>query len=116
MKPGNQVQRLFVYGTLAPGRANHEVLASIPGSWDAATLKGILFDEGWGAKLGCPGIVPDATGDEVDGFVLSSTDLPQHWQRLDAFEGEGYERVPVTVRIDGTGAVDAWVYALRRGD
>ena len=114
MKPGDTVQRLFVYGTLAPGRANHEVLASIPGSWDPATLRGILLDEGWGAKMGCPGIVPDENGDEVEGFVLSSDQLPQHWPRLDAFEGEGYARVPVTVRIDGTRAVDAWVYALNR--
>ena len=48
--------RLFVYGTLAPGRPNEHVLAAIPGSWEAATVKGKLFQEGWGARAGFPGI------------------------------------------------------------
>lgn len=109
------MQRLFVYGTLAPGRANHGVLEGIPGSWEAATLKGTLLQEGWGAAMGCPGIVPDADGDEVGGFVFSSTHLAHHWPELDAFEGGGYQRVPVTVRVNGTHDVEAYVYALRRG-
>ena len=108
------MQRLFVYGTLAPGRANHGVLQDIHGSWQPATLKGRLLDEGWGASMGCPGIVPDANGDEVAGYVLASEQLEAHWSRLDAFEGEGYTRVPVTVRIDETLEVEAYVYALKR--
>ena len=108
------VQRLFVYGTLAPGRANHGVLESVPGSWEPATLKGNLFQEGWGAAMGSPGIVPTEDGDEVEGFVFSSADLDDHWSRLDAFEGEGYERVSVTVRVNGNEDVDAYVYALKR--
>ena len=109
------MQRLFVYGTLAPGRANHKVLKAIPGSWEAATLKGTLLQEGWGAAMGCPGIVPTADGGEVEGFVISSAHLADQWPRLDAFEGEGYERVSVTVRVNGTQEVEAYVYALNRG-
>ena len=108
------MQRLFVYGTLAPGRPHHEVLKGIPGTWEAATLKGTLLQEGWGAEVGCPGIIPAADGDEVEGFVFSSEHLASHWSRLDAFEGEGYERVSVTVRVNGTYHVEAYVYALNR--
>lgn len=106
------MQRLFVYGTLAPGRANHEILKSIPGSWEPATLRGTLLQEGWGAAMGCPGIVPTQDGDEVEGFVFSSAHLADHWSRLDEFEGGGYERVSVTVRVNGAHEVEAYVYAL----
>ncbi len=108
------MQRLFVYGSLAPKRANHKVLENIPGSWDAATLKGTLFKEGWGIEMGYPGIIPSDDGEEVEGFVLSSTQLMKHWTRLDEFEGEGYERVLVSVRVNDTQDVAAYVYALRR--
>ena len=108
------MQRLFIYGTLAPGRANHKVLENIPGSWEAATLRGTLLQEGWGVAMGCPGIVPTEDGDEVEGFVFSSAHLVDHWPRLDEFEGEGYERVSVTVRVNGTHDVEAYVYALNR--
>jgi len=108
------MQRLFIYGTLAPGQANHKVLENIPGSWEAATLRGTLLQEGWGVAMGCPGIVPSEDGDEVEGFVFSSAHLVDLWPRLDEFEGEGYERVSVTVRINGTHDVEAYVYALNR--
>ena len=108
------MQRLFVYGTLAPGRANHNVLESIPGSWEAATLKGTLLQEGWGAAMGCPGIVPTENGDEVEGFVLSSDHLSDYWPMLDELEGEGYQRVAVKIMVNGIHEVEAYVYALNR--
>jgi len=43
---------------------------------------------------------------------LTSAGLPAHWQRLDAFEGEGHVRVVVRARLAGGSTVDAWVYAL----
>ena len=108
--------RLFVYGTLAPGRPNHDVLADISGSWASATLKGRLLQEGWGAKQGCPGIVPTEDGEDVAGHLLTSSQLDRHWPRLDAFEGGGYRRVEVSVRVEGGELVDAFVYALNRED
>jgi gamma-glutamylcyclotransferase (GGCT)/AIG2-like uncharacterized protein YtfP len=90
-------------------------MEDIPGSWQAATLRGRLLEEGWGATMGCPGIVPADDGDEIKGFVFSSEHLADHWSRLDAFEGEGYVRVAVTVRINENSDVEAYVYALNRG-
>ena len=104
--------RLFVYGTLAPGRPNEHVLADIPGEWEPATVTGRLLQEGWGAAVGYPGIVLDTHGDEVQGLLFTSESLDQHWTRLDEFEGEGYERVLTSAkRPDGT-TVDAYIYQL----
>jgi gamma-glutamylcyclotransferase (GGCT)/AIG2-like uncharacterized protein YtfP len=107
------MHRLFVYGSLAPGRLNAHVLADVPGRWEPATVRGTLRNEGWGAELGHPGIVLAACGDEVEGLLFSSEHLPAHWARLDAFEGEGYERVMVEAKPAQGGSVDAHVYVLR---
>lgn len=105
--------RLFVYGSLAPGRPNAHVLAQVPGTWEAATVRGVLRQAGWGAAIGYPGIVVDEHGDEVAGFVFSSEELDAHWARLDQFEGEGYKRVSVSARLEDGSVVQAQVYALR---
>ncbi|QSX77206.1 gamma-glutamylcyclotransferase family protein [Agrilutibacter solisilvae] len=104
--------RLFVYGTLAPGRQNAHVLADLPGSWQPATARGTLLAQGWGAAAGYPGLIPDEQGSEVDGLLFTSPALAGHWIRLDEFEGEGYERVPITVTLHDGSRVDAHVYAL----
>jgi gamma-glutamylcyclotransferase (GGCT)/AIG2-like uncharacterized protein YtfP len=104
--------RLFVYGTLAPGRPNAHVLADVAGTWQPATARGTLLAEGWGAAAGYPGIVPDENAGDVSGFLLTSDALPQHWERLDVFEGDGYERVLVTVRLADGSAVEAYLYRL----
>ncbi len=107
-------ERLFVYGTLAPGRPNAHVLAGVAGTWAPATVKGSLREEGWGAAAGYPGIVLDESGGEVHGYILSSDELAAHWPRLDAFEGDGYERVVTSAKLgDGT-VVKVLIYALKR--
>ncbi len=45
-------ERLFVCGTLAPGRPNAHILAEVPGSWEPASVTGTLRAEGWGAAMG----------------------------------------------------------------
>lgn len=105
-------QRLFVYGTLAPGRPNAHVLADIPGNWEPATVTGRLVQQGWGATLGYPGIVVDGGTDIVEGFLFTSDALAEHWPRLDAFEGAGYERVLTSAKLLGGAEVPAYVYAL----
>lgn len=105
--------RLFVYGTLAPGRPNENVLADVPGTWAPAIVKGKLLQEGWGAALGYPGIVLDDLSGDVHGFIFSSNELSAHWARLDEFEGEGYERVVTSAELgDGT-VVKVHIYALK---
>jgi gamma-glutamylcyclotransferase (GGCT)/AIG2-like uncharacterized protein YtfP len=106
------MERLFVYGTLAPSKANHSVLADIPGSWEAASLKGKLLDEGWGSEFGCPGIVPTDEGEEVRGFLFSSDHLTEQWPKLDEYEGTGYKRVLVMVKSESGEKMEAYVYAL----
>jgi gamma-glutamylcyclotransferase (GGCT)/AIG2-like uncharacterized protein YtfP len=106
------IQRLFVYGTLAPGRPNAHVLAEVPGTWEAATVRGRLYPAGWGAAVGFPGIVPDEGAEEVQGLVFTSEALPAHWARLDAFEGDGYMRTAVLATKENGEQVEAYIYAL----
>jgi gamma-glutamylcyclotransferase (GGCT)/AIG2-like uncharacterized protein YtfP len=103
--------RLATYGTLAPGRVNHHQLAGLSGLWRQGTVRGRLVAEGWGAKLGYPGLVLDPRGPLVEVFLFESPDLPGHWSRLDAFEGTGYRRAVTQVRTP-EGEWDAWIYVL----
>ena len=107
--------RLFVYGTLAPGRPNQHVLAGVPGTWEPATVRGELLPEGWGAAAGFPAIVLGDDGPEVEGLLFSSDELDVHWQHLDDFEGDGYERVVTLALLPSGEAVRAHIYVLRRG-
>jgi gamma-glutamylcyclotransferase (GGCT)/AIG2-like uncharacterized protein YtfP len=106
---------LFVYGTLAPGRPNEHVLAPLRGRWQRGTVTGTLYQEGWGAAAGYPGIVLDGATTEVHGLLFTSEELPEHWSRLDAFEGEGYRRVATAVHLEDGTAVDAFLYELAPG-
>jgi gamma-glutamylcyclotransferase (GGCT)/AIG2-like uncharacterized protein YtfP len=107
------VERLFVYGSLAPGRPNEHILAAIGGRWEAATVTGTLWQEGWGAAMGYPGIRLGEDGHEVRGFLFSSENLSGHWAVLDGFEGEAYQRVLTTVKLEDNTTVAAFIYALR---
>ena len=108
----SSLTRLAVYGTLAPGRANHHHLAMIDGRWFSGFVRGTLVQAGWGADMGYPGLIPDPEGDSVDVMVLEADDLPAHWDRLDAFEGEEYERIVIEVESDA-GTVLASIYVIR---
>jgi gamma-glutamylcyclotransferase (GGCT)/AIG2-like uncharacterized protein YtfP len=103
--------RLAVYGSLAPGRANHHHLAGLKGQWRRGTVRGRLIDEGWGAALGYPGLILDSAGPVVEVHLFESADLPDHWPRLDAFEGTGYRRVVTQVRT-ADGDLAACIYVI----
>ncbi len=103
--------RLAVYGTLVPGRVNHHELADLRGRWVQGTVHGKLIDVGWGAALGYPGLILDPSGSAVAVHLLESLDLPDHWARLDEFEGPGYRRVVTPVRL-ADGELDAQIYVL----
>lgn len=105
----SDIERLAVYGTLVPGRANEHVLADVPGEWATGTVAGTRHDDGW---HGYPGVVLGGAG-RVPVAVLRAPTLATHLERLDAFEGPGYRRVATGVRLaDGT-EVRAWIYELR---
>lgn len=103
--------RLATYGTLAPGRRNHGQLSDLPGRWLVGHVHGVLVEAGWGAELGYPGLMLDPFGAAIEVFVFESSDLPRHWQRLDAFEGPGYRRVAADVAT-AEGALPASIYVL----
>ena len=105
-------QRLFVYGTLAPGRPNEHVLEKIEGHWEKASVDGRLYAVGWGADYGYPALVLDETAEPVDGMIFASAELGDFWSELDEFEGDGYQRVVTSVRQEDGSLVDAFVYIL----
>lgn len=107
------MERLFIYGTLGPGRPNEHVMQKIGGEWQVGSVNGRLVKEGWGAKMGFPGLVLDEAGEKIEGHVFVSESLSQHWQTLDDFEGSEYQRQLATVRLQDGGTVKAYVYALR---
>ena len=111
----NSHHRLFVYGTLAPGRSNHHIVEHLEGTWEEAEVNGILYPHGIGPTAGYPALELDAQGPSVPGYLLTSAELPAHWPAIDAFEGAGYRRVTTTVRrSDGT-PIDACLYVLGSG-
>lgn len=107
------MQHFFVYGTLAPGCPNEHILAPIEGMWREGTVKGTLYHEGWGAEQGYPGIVLDDAGEKVPGMLFSSEALNEHWNMLDEFEGEGYQRTSGMVALEDGSHVEAQIYSLR---
>ena len=107
------IERLFVYGTLSPGRPNEHVLEAIGGSWETAMVNGILRHDGWGAEMGYPGIDLDEHGGEVEGFLFTSENLSDHWAALDEFEGEAYQRMLAKAKLKDGSLVDAYIYSLR---
>jgi hypothetical protein len=61
---------------------------------------------------GFPALVWRADGPPVPVRLFESPDLPRHWARLDAFEGEAYRRIVVPVEI-GANRVEANIYVGR---
>ena len=107
------IKKLFVYGTLGPGRPNDHLLKTIGGTWEEASVIGILHQEGWGSEMGYPGITLDQNGDKVEGFLFTSDKISEHWAELDEFEGEAYERVLTGVELPNRTVVDAYIYTLK---
>jgi gamma-glutamylcyclotransferase (GGCT)/AIG2-like uncharacterized protein YtfP len=106
------MNRLFVYGTLCPGRSNAHILEAIGGEWQTASVTGTYYERGWGEAADFPGIVLNSDGPAVTGYLFSSTHLGSHWPMLDEFEA-GYDRVNVNVTLADGQAISAWVYQLQ---
>lgn len=98
--------RLFVYGTLQLPDRMQALIGRIPPS-KAAQLVG--FRTGLVARADFPGIVPcpDAV---TTGLLLGSLNA-EDLARLDAYEGELYQRVSIQVQTV-SGPCSAWVYQI----
>ena len=105
--------RLATYGTLAPGRANHRQLDGLRGRWLTGTVRGRLVEAGWGAAQGYPAIILSEAAAPVTVHVFESEDLPACWDRLDAFEGDEYQRIAARVQLDDGDIVDAMIYVSK---
>lgn len=103
--------RLATYGSLSPGQVNHHEVARLKGRWLRGMVQGKLIDGGWGTAIGFPGLVLDPSGPPVEVYLFESPDLPDHWTRLDEFEGSGYRRVVTQVRT-AEGAMSACIYVV----
>jgi gamma-glutamylcyclotransferase (GGCT)/AIG2-like uncharacterized protein YtfP len=90
-------QRLAVYGSLAPGRQNHHIVAPLGGTWTEGVVEGDLASFGWGAAIGFPALRLRTGGPALAVHVLTATALRGAWAELDAFEGVEYRRVLVPV-------------------
>ncbi len=101
-------RRLAVYGTLAPGERHHDVMAGIPGSWTEGTVDGVV-----NTVAGYPAFKWVKGGRTVGVRVFTSERLPNHWRRIDRFEGEMYRRILVPVRLARGGTVFAHIYEGR---
>ena len=103
--------QLASYGTLAPGRENYHQLAGLEGSSRQGTVKGTLVE----MSLGYLGLILDPRGPLVEVHLFESPDLPNHWSRLDEFEGRSYGRV-ITWVSTSAGDLDASIYMIAGED
>jgi gamma-glutamylcyclotransferase (GGCT)/AIG2-like uncharacterized protein YtfP len=105
---------LAIYGSLAPGEANHSVIESVPGVWLDASVRGEVHPTGWGLTGGFPGMKWRLRGARFPVKMFVSTALVDHWARLDEFEGPEYVRILVPVYDEKLNATTvANVYEVR---
>lgn len=94
-------QRLAAYGSLAPGGANHHHVSSLVGKWSKGMVSGTLRERGRGSGEGPPGLAWEAASAGVEVHLLESAALAGAWDRLDEFQGPGYQRILVPVETKG---------------
>ncbi len=102
--------RMAVYGSLAPGKDNHHNIEHIQGEWYPGVVYGQLQNTGWGSEMGFPALNWIPNTDPVEVQVLKSSELPDHWPRLDEFEGDQYKRIYIPVELDNQSVEIANIY------
>jgi gamma-glutamylcyclotransferase (GGCT)/AIG2-like uncharacterized protein YtfP len=106
-------QRLFFYGALAPGRENEHVLGDVPGTWELATVRAGCYSKAGVLRPASPASSWTKTDQRSTACCLSSAMLSEYWKRLGHFEGDGYERVLTSARLQSGGTAMAYIYILR---
>lgn len=110
----DQVERLFVYGTLKPGYGNHARIADHVRSARPGTIQGILVDLGaFPALLHGKGIVRGVLL-VVDAEALAIADFIEGYHPDQ--ERSLYVRKKVEVDLDDGDKVDAWTYFYARSE
>lgn len=88
--------RLVVYGSLAPGEANHHLVAGLGGEWRPCVITGTLeIHNGYRILRWA------RDGARIDAQMLISPELPRSWPRLDEFEGRDYRRIVIPAEVGG---------------
>lgn len=106
--------KLFVYGTLKPGESMDHLLNSIDGSWEKGSVRGEFSEANEIPGFPYPGVVLDDEGDSVDGYLFTSENLSDHWERLDRYEGRSYRRVITEITLEDGSTSDAYIYELKK--
>ena len=107
----DKLERLFVYGTLAPGEKNHHLLGGISGTWESGSCNGRIFTQTRGVHIGLPCFESTVDGEAFIGKIFSSTELNTRWKILDEFEGELYDRRLVSAKTEQGLDVEVYIYA-----
>ena len=113
MSAADATDRVFVYGTLRPGQANHGRVAGFVRQVEPARLSGHSL---WTCGA-FPGARPAAEG-VVEGVVFTLERPAEALAALDVFEEVPtlYERVRVVVCTRSDSLIDAWTYLLALRD
>lgn len=89
------------------------LLDAIGGSWKKGSVHGIFIEAGEIPGFPYPGVILDANGDTLDGYLFTSENLSNHWERLDTYEGQYYKRVITDVTLDNGNVVEAYIYEFK---
>lgn len=82
-----------VRNVLAIIKESAGLVAHLEGEWWEGWVAGELQDRGWSAAMSYPALRWCPEGGKVTAHLLVSSELPEHWHRLDEFEGLEYSRI-----------------------
>ena len=104
------MKKLIVYGTLLMGEINVAHYARGIQSIVTGTIKGRLYDTGWGY----PAFVPDANGGEIQAELFILND--ETYARIEILEGYPnlYRREEIECKIADGKVVKAPVYIMNK--
>jgi gamma-glutamylcyclotransferase (GGCT)/AIG2-like uncharacterized protein YtfP len=89
----DNINRLIVYGSLAPGESNEHVLQPLKGTWSSGFIKGYKEILTTGEAIGYYAFTPDDNGPDIEVLIFESDELFGYWDVLDEFEGDDYKRI-----------------------
>ncbi|WP_338409424.1 hypothetical protein [uncultured Flavobacterium sp.] len=108
------MNKLFVYRNLSPEKSNKDLLNHLNGTWEKGFIWGKLYVDVLDVIPKRLGVRFDHNHEKIKGYLFSSKELKNYWNKLDILEGEAYECIKVTVFIDdGKKDIKANIYVLK---